>query len=110
MKKYILLITVCVIYIALIIWKACGVTGNEIIYQLIAYYIFPIPAAFLSALRLRKNKVNIITLLLIAVCQLLLPYLLFNAVAPVNVLFAAAAGAAGIIVSILAVPKKQSTE
>ena len=73
MKKYILLITVCVIYIALIIWKACGVTGNEIIYQLIAYYIFPIPAAFLSALRLRKNKVNIITLLLIAVCQLLLP-------------------------------------
>ena len=108
MKKYILLFTVCVIYIALIIWKACGVTGNEIIYQLIAYYIFPIPAAFLSALRLRKNKVNIITLLLIAVCQLLLPYLLFNAVAPVNVLFAAAAGAAGIIVCIITSPKKHS--
>ena len=59
MKKYILLITVCVIYIALIIWKACGVTENEIIYQLIAYYIFPMSAAFLAAFRVRKNKVNI---------------------------------------------------
>ena len=75
MKKYILLITVCVIYIALIIWKACGVTENEIIYQLIAYYIFPMSAALLAGFRVRKNKVNIITLLLIAVCQLLLPYL-----------------------------------
>ena len=106
MKKYILLITVCVIYIALIIWKACGVTGNEIIYQLIAYYLFPISAAFLSAFRLRKNKVNIITLLLITVCQLLLPYILFNAFAPVNLLFTAASSAAGIIVSIITVPKK----
>ena len=106
MKKYILLITVCVIYIALIIWKACGVTGNEIIYQLIAYYIFPIPAAFLSALRLRKNKVNIITLLLIAVCQLLLPYLLFKVYAPGNEIFVIAAAAVGIIVSCIMPDKK----
>ena len=108
MKKYILLITVCVIYIALIIWKACGVTENEIIYQLIAYYIFPMSAALLAGFLVRKNKVNIITLLLIAVCQLLLPYLLFKVFAPGNVIFVIAAAAVGIIVSIITSPKKHS--
>ena len=108
MKKYILLITVCVIYIALIIWKACGVTENEIIYQLIAYYIFPMSAALLAGFLVRKNKVNIITLLLIAVCQLLLPYLLFKVFAPGNVIFVIAAAAVGIIVCIITPPKKHS--
>ena len=108
MKKYILLITVCVIYIALIIWKACGVTENEIFYQLIAYYIFPMSAALLAGSLVRKNKVNIITLLLIAVCQLLLPYLLFKAFAPGNVIFVIAAAAVGISVSIITSPKKHS--
>ena len=107
MKKYLLLITVCVIYIALIIWKACGVTENEIIYQLIAYYIFPMSAALLAGFLVRKNKVNIITLLLIAVCQLLLPFLLFKAFAPGNEIFVIAAAAVGIIVSCIMPDKKR---
>ena len=96
MKKYLLLITVCVIYIALIIWKACGVTENEIIYQLIAYYIFPMSAALLAGFLVRKNKVNIITLLLIAVCQMILPYFQFKVFKTVSFIiwFCIAAGTA----------------
>lgn len=78
MKNYYLLIVTILMYALLIVWYLLGITGNEMLYQLIAFCIVPIVFSFISSIKEFDYKSGIITIIICILCQSILPLLMFN--------------------------------
>jgi len=62
-RKFLLLIVTAVLCALIVAWKLCGITGNEMLFSLIAIWAFPISTAFSAGLTLYRCKLNIAVLI-----------------------------------------------
>ena len=77
-RKYLLLIVTAVICVLIVVWKLCGITGDEMIFSFISIWLAPIDIAFASGLTMYRNKLNIITLVIAAALTVVIPLWCFG--------------------------------
>lgn len=78
LRKYLLLIVSLILCAGFVIWKLCGITGNEMLFSFIAIWVFPTSTAFSSGLTLYRNKLNIVPLLLAVSATVIFPLWCFG--------------------------------
>ena len=100
MRKLSLAGVTAICYAAFIIWDISGgVTGNELLFSLIALYIFPAAVTLIAAAGIRRSRMNLIPLTMILCGQLLLPLLVFKTFQAGPLIVFAATLAAGLAAS-----------
>ena len=77
-KDYNLPIASVVCGIGAVIWKFCGITGNELLFTFVAVWSLPVTLGFAAGLTLYRNKLNIVPLVIAAALTTALPLWAFG--------------------------------
>ncbi|MBR1393608.1 MAG: hypothetical protein IJ561_07210 [Ruminococcus sp.] len=102
MRRYVLTAVTVLLYAGLLIWKFSGaLTGNELLFSMIAFFIAPMAIMLTAGLRLPANRLNILPMAAVIAMQCLLPQIAFRSGFHIDyLLIALAAGAVGIAIGV----------
>lgn len=78
MKRYNLAIASVVCGIGAVIWKLCGITGDELLFTFITVWSLPMTLGFSAGLTLYRNRLNIIPLAVALALTIALPLWVFG--------------------------------
>lgn len=100
MRRFALTAVTVLLYAGLLIWKFSGaLTGNELLFSMIAFFIAPMAIMLTAGLRLPANRLNILSMAAVLAMQCLLPQIAFRSGFHIEYpVIALAAGAVGTVI------------